>query len=127
MAAPHHPAGTAGPILVVDDDEDVLYAITDMLVEEGLETVSAQDSAEAEAAAKARCPSLVLLDYRLGGEDSGELAQRLRAECGERLPIVLVTGEADPAASALRMGVTATLSKPFSVDELLRCVERHRI
>src|SRR5687767_7369049 len=108
----------AAPILVVDDDHDVLVAITEMLHEQGLPAVGAHGKREAEEVARACHPSLVLLDLHLGPDDAAELALALREECGGALPIILVTGDITPTGIDA-VGAAETLTKPFHLEELL--------
>jgi DNA-binding response OmpR family regulator len=112
-------------ILLVDDDDEVRDVLADVLRSEGYHAVCARSAEEAEAHARRQPLSLVLLDYRLG-EDSAEfVASRLRAELGSALPIVLLSGATDLHLRGAEVGVTATLAKPFGVDDLLRCVDAH--
>ena len=119
--------GTPRPILIVDDDIEIIDVITELLAIEGLPAVGALSCHEAEAAACAHEPSLVLLDDQLGCERAPQVARRLRARCGETLPIVLLSGGDDLAMAARDAGVVAALAKPFSVEELLQCIQRHRM
>jgi signal transduction histidine kinase/CheY-like chemotaxis protein len=102
-------------VLVVDDDDAVRGATATLLRAWGCEVREASDAETALRAAAEWQPELALLDHHLGAGGSGsELAERLRGAHGERLRLVLVTAEADPArVEALRRAGFAVLRKPL--------------
>lgn len=120
-AAVVRPAGespSAPTILLVDDDPDILRLLTLTLRSEGFRLLTASDGETALAMARRESPDLVLLDRNLPGRDGLALCQALRAEPDLRLrdvPIVLLTGEAEPedTASGFAAGATDYVIKPF--------------
>jgi len=103
------PSGSPeGGVLVVDDDALVRDAMERLLRSWNV-AVRFADSAEAALAAVreggARPPSLVLTDFRLPGPLNGlELADRLQAEFGGRIRIIVMSAE---SGSALLDGARA--------------------
>ena len=112
----------AGPlhVLLVDDD-DLVLAATEMLLEvlgHRVTTVTSGEAALAQLQEGAR-PDVVILDMNMPGLGGGGTLPRLRALCPD-LPILLATGRADQSALDLiqdHQGVTL-LPKPFSLDEI---------
>jgi len=111
------------PILIVDDDLSILEVERAVLVEEGYKVSEARNGAEALVALEADPPSMIVLDVQMPGIDgptfSRELRKRLR-----HVPLVILTGAADPKREADRCNAEAYLRKPFHADDLLRLVRR---
>jgi two-component system response regulator RegX3 len=116
-------------ILVVDDTEAILDAVTDALAAEGFEVQGASDGKVALAAAEAEPFDLVILDLMLPGLSGTEICRRLRAESA--VPIIMLTArdaEADRVLG-LEIGADDYITKPFSEVELLsrvRAILRRR-
>jgi two-component system, sensor histidine kinase len=118
------PAAAAQPgthrVLVVDDDDAVRAATSELLRGWGCEVRTAGGFEEALRIAAGWSPELALLDQQLGMDPPGsELAARLRQAHGDRIRIVLITAEADPArVEALRGAGLAVLRKPLAPARL---------
>jgi len=116
-------------ILVVDDTEAILDAVTDALATEGFEVQGASDGRTALEAAQAGPFDLVILDLMLPGLSGTEICRRLRAE--SPVPIIMLTArdsEADRVLG-LELGADDYITKPFSEVELLsrvRAILRRR-
>jgi two-component system, OmpR family, response regulator RegX3 len=116
-------------ILVVDDTEAILDAVTDALVAEGFEVQGVSDGKAALEAAQAEPFDLVILDLMLPGLSGTEICRRLRAE--SPVPIIMLTArdaEADRVLG-LEIGADDYITKPFSEVELLsrvRAILRRR-
>jgi two-component system response regulator RegX3 len=116
-------------ILVVDDTEAILDAVTDALAAEGFEVQGESDGLAALAAAEAEPFDLVILDLMLPGLSGTEICRRLRAKSA--VPIIMLTArdaEADRVLG-LEIGADDYITKPFSEVELLsrvRAILRRR-
>jgi two-component system response regulator RegX3 len=116
-------------ILVVEDTEAILDAVTDALGAEGFQVQGASDGGEALEAAEAEHFDLVILDLMLPGLSGTEVCRRLRAE--NPVPIIMLTArdaEADRILG-LEIGADDYITKPFSEVELLsrvRAILRRR-
>jgi DNA-binding response OmpR family regulator len=118
------PAGSSGPVLVVDDDPAVLRMICRALQDEGLRVIAAANGRLAVERARLQAPDLVVLDMSLPLLGGADVAAELRATFGAGLPILLITADGRPAEKARRLGAYAYLSKPFDVDEFVATVHR---
>jgi CheY-like chemotaxis protein len=108
-------------ILVVDDDPGVARALSDLLSLHGYSVLRADSGEEAlEALEAARC-DLVLLDIGLPGMSGVEACTRIRERHGPSLPIVMLTGTLDSAASrhSYEAGVDDFLHKPLDTAALV--------
>ncbi|MDO9358741.1 MAG: sigma 54-interacting transcriptional regulator [Polaromonas sp.] len=108
------------PLLVVDDDADMLRLLTMRLTAAGYR-VSAVTSAEAALTQlDIERPQLVLSDVRLPGKDGLALFDEIRAR-HPSLPVILLTahGTIPDAVEATERGVFTYLTKPFDGKALL--------
>lgn len=115
----------ARPILVVDDDPEILGMLRDFLESEGHSVRTAANGAEALDALDDVAPALILLDMRMPVLDGWGFAERLR-ERALTYPVVVMTAAESARRWAEEIGATAYIAKPFDVNELLQTIERHR-
>ena len=113
----------ARPILIVDDDRDILAVERAVLAEHGYAVREARDGAEALRQIDIEPPAMIVLDVQMPGIDGPTFARELRTRL-RRVPLVILTGAPDPKHEADRCNAEAFLRKPFHADDLLRLVER---
>ena len=111
-------------VLVVDDDASILDNVTSILSTEGYQVKSAAGGEEALALVSAWRPTLVLLDMRMPLMDGWAVARAMR-EAGSKVPIVVMTAAENAKRWADEIDAAGHLAKPFALDELLDCVEKH--
>jgi CheY-like chemotaxis protein len=119
---PADPAGSAGYILVVDDDVDVTRLVAMSLGQDGFEVRVVHEARAGLAAIEERRPDLVLLDVAVPDVDGFELCRQLRASpMTASLPIVVLTASGLPAHRVLGLTVGADdyITKPFDPSELI--------
>jgi DNA-binding NtrC family response regulator len=113
-------------VLVVDDDEDTRFAMSQVLAQEGYLVLTAATGHDAVATLREPLSRIdvVLLDVHLPDVSGTELCARLR-ELYPDLPVLVCTGEADSeeVAELVRLGAIRYFRKPMAVDELLSTVE----
>jgi diguanylate cyclase (GGDEF)-like protein len=114
-------AGGERPVLVVDDDPAIVSVVSDVLREYGYSVASASDGEEALELIDARRPRAILLDVHMPLLDGPALAQKMRGR-GIDVPLVVMTAGTNARRWAERMGATAYLPKPFTVDQLTSVV-----
>jgi len=87
-------------------------------VEDGFQTVTALNGAEALRQAYKEHPDIVILDVMMPGMDGWEVCARLREM--SRIPIILLTGKTTEADKlrGFRLGIDDYVTKPFSFAEL---------
>jgi CheY-like chemotaxis protein len=113
----------ARPVLIVDDDIETLHAERALLSDSGFRVVEARDGAEALRVLQTDPPAVVVLDIQMPHVDGPTFARELR-QALRHVPLVILTGVADPRHQADRCNAEAYLSKPFDAEELVRVVRR---
>lgn len=108
-------------VLLVEDDDRVVAALTPALRRAGLDVGRAGTAAEARTMVGAA--ELVLLDMGLPDQDGLALCRHLRETTD--VPIIAVTARRDEASvvSALRAGVDDYVTKPYRLAELMARIE----
>ena len=119
------------PVLVVDDNEEVREAISEVLRTEGFGVATARDGKEAWTYLQTHGASLVFLDLKMPVVDGVSFLQLFRSAARTdarlaRVPIVVVAAE----RSRFVPPDVPMLYKPCDFDELVRlarnaCVGRH--
>jgi FixJ family two-component response regulator len=111
-------------VAVVDDDEDIRDALSDLLLVMGY---SCQAFDRAEAFLAAHVPDrfdCLITDIRMPGMSGLDLLQHLEA-AGSTMPVIVVTSMTDPVtrSRALASGAHAYLTKPVTDDVLLQSLK----
>ena len=125
------PDGSAeGPlvpaVLLVDDDEDILSALSELLSSRYSVTL-ARDGAEALKALRGGVFDLAVIDLGLPIVDGLSVVRTVRERDNRQSPAFLVlSAETDPQvkAQALALGAVDYMTKPFDPDELLARIAR---
>ena len=101
-------------IAIVDDDRNILTAVSIALQTEGFATRVYADGESALKALRENPPDLAVCDIKMPRMDGLELLRRLR-ETSE-LPVILLTSKDDEADEALGLasGADDYIAKPFS-------------
>ncbi len=109
-------------VLVVDDEEAILFAVRDVLTKFGCDVETARDGDEALAMLSRRGYALVLSDIRMPGHSGYDIFHAAKQKNPDT-PVIFMTGFGyDPNHSIIRAnqeGLTAVLFKPFKVDQLM--------
>lgn len=109
-------------VYVVDDNKDAADSLRDVILRLGHNATSLYDGAAALQAARQAPPDCVLLDVAMSGMNGLELARALRAEFGDDVVLVAVTGapEDDEVVAKTFETVDHYFVKPVSLDKLMR-------
>ncbi|PDW03010.1 response regulator transcription factor [Candidatus Viridilinea mediisalina] len=108
-------------VLVVDDEDDLTWAVGHALRGDGLTVHLAYDGASALAIARRHTPDICVLDVNMPWMDGFQLCHALRAEPGmSRVPVLFITGRntVEDRVRGLDEGGDDYLSKPFDLREL---------
>jgi CheY-like chemotaxis protein len=109
-------------ILIVDDDEDILYFFRVLLEENGYKVSTAVTGREALSMAETNEYDLVLLDYKLTDIYGGVIADELK-RMNERVQIIYITGYSLKNGEIPKSEVVSeVLVKPIPEHVLLKAV-----
>lgn len=116
---------TKARILIVDDDPGIRDACFQVLSREGYEIELAGTAEEARKLISDFEFDVILLDLKLPGVEGLELLKEIREEDPQAQVIVITAyGTVQVAVSAMKLGATDFLQKPFSPQELRLAVEK---
>ncbi len=110
-------------VLIVDDDMRNIYSLTNVLEEEGVECVTAENGKEAISVLKKNQDvDIILMDVMMPEMDGLEATREIR-KIGKylKLPIIALTAKAmkGDREECLKAGMSDYISKPVDVDKLL--------
>jgi FixJ family two-component response regulator len=107
-------------IAIVDDDESVREAATNLFRSMGLPVVAFASAEEFLSSDSVENTSCLVLDVQMPGMGGLRLQSHL-ASTGRDIPIVFVTGYPDEGVrtKALESGAVCFLTKPFAEGDLL--------
>lgn len=112
-------------ILVVDDDNDILFVLKLMLEMNGYDV---EVSAEAGKILTpgSPLPDLLLLDIWMGNYDGREICQQVKNDAAtKQLPVILLSASRDIEESAKDAGADDFLAKPFEQKDLLEKIRKY--
>ena len=106
-------------IMIIEDDEEMRSLLKDFLEEEGLETDSVNNGADALGKLSKDHFDLVLTDIRMPGLTGLDILPRIRRLKPET-PIIVMTayGSDDVRRRSLERGATIYLEKPIHLTKL---------
>ncbi|MGA7730673.1 MAG: response regulator [Chloroflexia bacterium] len=110
------------PILVVEDDPEILNTVATILELEGYTVERACNGEEGLRMVERTRPGLVLLDMRMPVLDGWGFVRALKQR-GIRLPILVMTAAHDARRWASEIDAEGYLAKPFELIDLLNAVE----
>lgn len=110
---------------IVDDDPDVLKALSRLLAGDGFEVALSASTREFLDRYDPATTGCIVLDLSMPGMGGLEL-QAILAERGAFHPVIFLTGRGDIASSvrAMKAGAIDFLTKPVDGDALLEAVKR---
>lgn len=110
-------------ILIVDDDESVRSILFELLSLKGYDCTMAANAKEARAQLENQAYELVLSDFNMPGESGLELLEHVfSAHPGTAGMILTAMNDSGIERRAREMGVSAYMTKPFRLNELLHNV-----
>lgn len=114
-------------VLIVDDDPDVVAALTAVFTESGANVTTAVDGHEAIEKAETDRPDLVVLDAMLPKRSGFLVLEKLKSRKprSDAPRVIMITGNHGKRhqAWAESLGVDAYINKPFRMERLMESAE----
>ncbi len=108
-------------VLLIEDEPNIIEAISFILSRDGFTVHTHEDGATAMDKLSAQTPDMIILDVMLPGRSGYDILRDVRAmpETAE-LPVMMLTarGQTKDRELAERLGATLFLTKPFSNTEV---------
>jgi DNA-binding response OmpR family regulator len=114
-------------ILIVDDERDIIKALTVRLQSKGYGVFGALGGAQGIFMANKEIPDLIILDIRMPDVDGFSVVETLKqSDRTSRIPIIFLTGspERDADERAMGLGARFYIKKPYDPEELIDAVRR---
>ena len=112
-------------ILVIDDDEDILEILNIVFQEEGFNVI-VSNSGDTADHLQVIHPDIILLDVRIEGsaKNGAQICAEIKSKYKDlKLPVILVSGEADLANLASECGADKFIPKPFDITDIVNQVK----
>lgn len=111
-------------VLVIDDDDDLLWALQMALQKKGFAVQALSNGKECQTHIDAFQPQIIVLDIHLKEEDGRELCKLLKSgENYKHIPIILCSAYYLPNIQFTEYGANAFLSKPFSIEQMVATIQ----
>lgn len=112
-------------ILIVDDEKDIAELISDVLMDEGFETIIKNDGEEALKEIENNRFDLILLDIMMPKMSGTEVCSKVRLMTNT--PIIFVTAKTAMIDKIVgfEIGADDYITKPFVIEELVARVKAH--
>src|SRR5689334_17552579 len=119
MTTETHPP-LRGVLLIADDEEFIRRGLSELLRRDGFLCVESESGSDALNKLSEMEFDALISDIHMPGNAGLEMIQQVRA-LSPALPVVLLTGRpsVETAARSVRLPVTAYLTKPPNMDELV--------
>ena len=109
-------------ILLVEDEKDMVYALTLQLEAFGFEVVTAADGQEGLSKARKEKPDLIIMDIMMPNVDGYQACRMIKFDTNlSSIPIIMLTSfsREDDKERAKKVHADAYFTKPFKPEKLL--------
>ncbi|MBX3173974.1 MAG: response regulator [Gemmatimonadaceae bacterium] len=118
--------GSAGTVLVIDDDADARRLLRSVLAADGFRVVEATDGASGLEVARREPPDAITLDILMPGMDGWEVLKRIRADTELADVPVIMLSVLHEQQMALALGATEYVTKPIDRAQMRRILRQQR-
>jgi DNA-binding response OmpR family regulator len=111
-------------VMIVEDDEDILFVVTFILKQNGFTVIPISDGEKAIPEAIESKPNLILFDINLGRYDGRQLCLELKTVYNIKVPILLFSANITLASTINLYKADGFIAKPFDMDLLVDTVRK---
>ena len=112
-------------VLIVDDDTEIVQAVTVRLGAAGYDVIAAPDGEQGLERALEDRPDVIVMDIQLPTMDGLTALAQIHAHSATRsTPVVVLSACSSARNHALELGARYFLDKPYNAKTLLSAIER---
>lgn len=113
-------------ILIVDDNNDILWVVEIILKRYGFEVISTLRGEEVLSKSREFHPDLILLDVFLSGVDGIDVCNSLKANPETKdIPVIMISAHTNFKEIQKFCKADDFISKPFDANELVRKIKHY--
>jgi len=110
-------------ILVVDDNEDILFMLKAMLQFNGYKVTISSTPENIQSLIREHSPHIILMDMLLSGSDGREVCRKLKADPEfAAIPVIMISALPQAREMCVEAGADYFIAKPFEMNELFETV-----
>lgn len=110
-------------ILVIDDNEDILFMIKAMLEMKGYKVTPKNHPENIELVIETIMPDIILMDMLLSGADGREVCKTIKMNTViSKIPVIMISALPDAGDSCIAAGANYFLGKPFEINDIFKTV-----
>jgi DNA-binding response OmpR family regulator len=119
-------------VLVIDDNEDILFMLKAMLQLKGYKVFVKETAANIVSYIKELAPDVIVMDMLLSGMDGSEVCKQLKANSAiSSVPVVMISALPTAKNICLKAGADYFVGKPFEMrdmfDTISEALERNEL
>jgi DNA-binding NtrC family response regulator len=106
-------------ILVIDDDEGIVYALKQLFLNDGYAVASAGDAVKGLEVLQRESPKIVFIDFNMPGMNGLDTLKEIKKK-NPLLPVIMITGygTVETAVRAMQFGAFDYLTKPLDIQQV---------
>jgi len=105
-------------VLVVDDEEDLLFLVELTLKQEGFKTEISPNGADIMDIIAQTHPDIIVLDIHMKGIDGGTVCQLIKSNTSTAdIPVIMFSANENIAGISKQCGADGYITKPFSGEK----------
>jgi DNA-binding response OmpR family regulator len=110
-------------VLVVDDNEDILFMLKAMLQLKGYKVFAKETAANIESYIEELAPDVIVMDMLLSGMDGSEVCKQLKANSAiSSIPVVMISALPTAKNICLEAGADFFVGKPFEMRDMFDAI-----
>jgi len=113
-------------ILIIDDDEDLLFLGSSMLRQKGYDVFALAKAENISQVVRSFRPELILLDIKLGEADGRNICLALKNDPEtKQIKVILYSAFPETSIDVLKYGAVDFILKPYDFKHLVNSIDRH--
>ena len=107
-------------LLLIDDDEWIRDSLRLFFETEGCQLIALETAEEGLAALREDTYDIIIVDYKLPGQDGIEFLKQIRNAHSDTIKILITAYKSEPVVSeAKKLGIQGFIEKPFTSGTIL--------